>query len=121
VSRLSAYYGRSHVPREVLVEDRTKPHADNIGNGIETIAAVGVLKGINTSNNQDKNKDKDELEFSSEMGHSIIKSNRIVKDAVFFHAADYENVINMLKIDVYEPPVAQVTFFWIIFIFSLVL
>ncbi len=34
-------------PREVLVEDRTKPHSDHCdSDGLETTAAVGILKAV---------------------------------------------------------------------------
>ena len=39
--------GRGTDPREVLVEDRTKPHSDHCdGNGMETTAAVGIVKAV---------------------------------------------------------------------------
>ena len=89
--RLGAYYGRASSPREILFEDRTRPHADSVGNGLETTAAVGVLKAIHG-------------------GHPAPSSKyaRIVKDVVCFHAQDYDKVVDFLKLDVYEPPVAQV-------------
>lgn len=39
---------RACEPREVLFEDRTRAHADHIGQGFErqTTAAVGVLKAV---------------------------------------------------------------------------
>jgi hypothetical protein len=41
------FTGRGTDPREVLVEDRTKPHSDHCGgDGIETTAAVGILKAV---------------------------------------------------------------------------
>ena len=41
------FAGRGTDPREVLVEDRTKPHSDHCdGDGIETTAAVGILKAV---------------------------------------------------------------------------
>lgn len=42
------YLPRAHEPREVLVEDRTRCHADHVGQGFDrqTTAAVGVLKAI---------------------------------------------------------------------------
>lgn len=97
--RLGAYYGRSASPREILFEDRTKPHADNIGNGIDTTAAVGVLKAIH---GESATKSGSNSSSSSKM------PNRIVKDVVCFHAHDYEKVVDALKIDVFEPPVSQV-------------
>ena len=87
---MGAYYGRATGPREILFEDRTRPHADNIGNGLETTAAVGVLKAVHAGQPRTNN------------------LNRMVKDIVCFHALDYEKVVDVLKLDVYEPPVAQV-------------
>lgn len=90
--RLSSFYaGRSSNPREILFEDRTKAHVDNVGNGLETTAAVGVLKAVHGPN-----------------GAGGSKPNRIVKDVVCFHAQDYERVIELLKLDIFEPPVSQV-------------
>lgn len=41
------FTGRGTDPREVLVEDRTKPHSDHCdGDGVETTAAVGILKAV---------------------------------------------------------------------------
>ena len=41
------FTGRGSEPREVLVEDRTKPHSDHCdADGIETTAAVGILKAV---------------------------------------------------------------------------
>jgi hypothetical protein len=91
--RLGAYYGRFNGPREFLFEDRTKPHADNAGNGLETTAAVGLLKAMHGGQPHPEN------------------VNRIVKDVVCFHADDYKKVIDQLKLDVFEPPVSQVTSF----------
>lgn len=91
VLRLGAYYGRATGPREILFEDRTRPHADNIGNGLETTAAVGVLKAVHAGQPRTNH------------------LNRSVKDIVCFHALDYEKVVDLLKLDVYEPPVAQST------------
>ncbi len=90
VLRLTSYYGRASSPREILFEDRTRPHSDNIGNGIETTAAVGILKAVHGGTPR------------------ISNVNRIVKDVVCFHAQDYDKVVDFLKLDVYEPPVAQV-------------
>lgn len=90
VLRLGAYYGRSNSPREILFEDRTRPHADNVGNGLETTAAVGLLKACHG-------------------GQTPIKGQeRVTKDVVCFDAHDYDKVVDLLKLDVFEPPVAQV-------------
>ncbi len=41
------FTGRGTDPREVLAEDRTKPHSDHCdGDGVETTAAVGILKAV---------------------------------------------------------------------------
>jgi hypothetical protein len=42
------YLPRSSERREILVEDRTKAHADHVGHGFDrtTTAAVGALKAI---------------------------------------------------------------------------
>lgn len=42
------YLPRASGPRETLVEDRTRAHADHVGHGFDrhTTAAVGVLKAV---------------------------------------------------------------------------
>ncbi|CAF0708595.1 unnamed protein product [Brachionus calyciflorus] len=90
ILKLGGYYGRSSGPREILFEDRTRPHSDNVGNGIETTAAVGLLKAVHGS---------EVINLDS--------PNRIVKDVVCFHPGDYGRVIEALKLDIFEPPVAQ--------------
>jgi hypothetical protein len=97
ILRLGAYFGRATGPREVLFEDRTRPHSDNVGNGLETTAAVGVLKAVHGG------------------APRTSKLNRIVKDVVCFNAQDYDKVVELLKLDIYEPPVAQVSRKFILF------
>ncbi len=99
---MGSYYGRGQNPREILFEDRTKPHSDNVGNGWETTAAVGVLKAIHGESGPNVNLNANRNAFTSYL------QNRIVKDVVCFHAQDYEKIVDFLKLDVYEPPVAQV-------------
>ena len=42
------YLPRASEPRETLIEDRTRAHADHVGQGFDrmTTAAVGVLKAV---------------------------------------------------------------------------
>ena len=42
------YLPRALEPREILVEDRTRCHADHVGHGFDrvTTAAVGILKAV---------------------------------------------------------------------------
>jgi lysine-specific demethylase 9 len=81
------HLGRGTNRREIFFEDRTRPHADHVGNGNEMTAAVGLLKAIHAS--------------QPSLG------NRIVKDVVCFHADDFDKIIQLLKIDIYEPPSTQ--------------
>uniref|UniRef100_A0A5S6R111 Uncharacterized protein n=1 Tax=Trichuris muris TaxID=70415 RepID=A0A5S6R111_TRIMR len=75
--------------RAVLFEDRTHCHADHVDGGLErkTTAAVAVLKAVH--------------------GQDRPNMNRVVKEAVCFHAADFERVVSQLNIDVFEPPMTQ--------------
>ena len=42
------YLPKAYEPREQVIEDRTRPHADQVGHGLDrcTTAAVGVLKAV---------------------------------------------------------------------------
>ncbi|KAL7371081.1 hypothetical protein ABVT39_018361 [Epinephelus coioides] len=89
VKNLMQSLPRTSEPREMLFEDRTRAHADHIGQGFErqTTAAVGVLKAVRA-------------EDSSE-------PPRVTKDVVCFHAGDFPQVVQRLQLDLHEPPLSQ--------------
>ncbi|KAJ2940974.1 hypothetical protein O0L34_g13100 [Tuta absoluta] len=83
------YLPRYSEAREFLFEDRTRAHADHVGHGLDriTTAAVGVLKAIHCNDDSDR--------------------GRITKDVVAFHAADFNKLVQLLQLDLYEPPISQ--------------
>lgn len=46
--------------------------------------------------------------------------NRITKDVVAFHAADFNELVEKLQLDLHEPPISQVISEFLFFIFQIV-
>lgn len=85
----SLHLRRSSEPREILFEDRTRCHADQVGHGFDrhTTAAVGLLKAIHCNEPN--------------------PLNRLTKDVIAFHGSNYDELVDKLQLDLYEPPLSQ--------------
>lgn len=83
------YNARSSEGREMLLEDRTKAHADHVGNVADrqTTWAVGALKAVTAGQKP--------------------RMNRTLKDVVCFDPSCFDQVTNILQIDLFEPPMSQ--------------
>lgn len=83
------YLPRLSEARETMIEDRTKAHADHVGHGHEriTTAAVGILKAVHCG--------------------QPYTQNRVTKDVVAFAAQDFNYLVEMLQLDLHEPPISQ--------------
>ncbi|XP_063721086.1 lysine-specific demethylase RSBN1L-like [Symsagittifera roscoffensis] len=78
--------------REVMFADRTNPHADHSGDGLDrrTVAAVGLVQAVNP----------DHISNSSRL-------DRVVKDIICFEAPSFNKVVDLLRLDLFEPPATQ--------------
>lgn len=85
----SLHLRRTSEPREILFEDRTRCHADQVGHGFDrhTTAAVGILKAVHC-----------------EEPNNL---NRITKDVIAFHGSNYDELVDKLQLDLHEPPLSQ--------------
>ncbi|XP_063700906.1 lysine-specific demethylase RSBN1L-like [Culicoides brevitarsis] len=83
------YLPRVAEQREIMFEDRTKAHADHVGHGLDrmTTAAVGILKAVHCGEKPTQ--------------------NRITKDVVAFAAQHFNELVEKLQLDLYEPPISQ--------------
>uniref|UniRef100_A0A336KCS7 CSON007139 protein n=1 Tax=Culicoides sonorensis TaxID=179676 RepID=A0A336KCS7_CULSO len=83
------YLPRVAEQRETMFEDRTKAHADHVGHGLDrmTTAAVGILKAVHCGEKYTQ--------------------NRITKDVVAFAAQHFNELVEKLQLDLYEPPISQ--------------